>query len=110
ADVLIDALRNPPAALKVGVLRSLRGVHIAFTGILSRPRAEAARAARRAGAIVHGGPSLQTTVVGRGRPHALPAAREDAGLKLMEIKGLGKKGQKIRLLDERRFWRLVTKR
>ena len=38
ADELIEALRNPPAALKAGVLRTLKGVHLAFTGILSRRR------------------------------------------------------------------------
>ena len=110
ADDLIHALRNPPPPLRVGVLRSLSGVHLAFTGILSRPRAEAARAARRAGAIVHGGPSLRTTVVVRGRPNVQQAAGRDAGLKLMEIKRLGEKGHTIKLLDERRFWRLVGRR
>jgi eukaryotic-like serine/threonine-protein kinase len=109
ADELIHALRNPPAALEVGAVRSLKGVHIAFTGILSRPRAEAARAARRAGAIVHGGPSRLTTVVVRGRPNAQQVAGRDAGLKLMEIKRLGEKGHHIKLLDERRFWRLVER-
>src|SRR5204862_597910 len=34
AEELIEALRNPPAALKAGVLRSLKGVHLAFTGVL----------------------------------------------------------------------------
>ena len=109
ADELIQALRHPPAALEVGAVRSLKGVHLAFTGILSRPRAEAARAARRAGAIVHGGPSRRTTVVVRGRPNTLQVAGRDAGLKLMEIKRLGEKGHHIKLLDERRFWRLVDK-
>src|SRR6266567_3171983 len=52
ADELIEALRNPPAPLKVGALRSLKGVHLAFTGILSKRRSEAARAAKRAGAVV----------------------------------------------------------
>jgi len=108
ADDLIHALRNPPPPLRVGALRSLKGVHLAFTGILSRPRAEAARAARRAGAIVHGGPSLRTTVVVRGRPNAQQAAGRDAGLKLMEIKRLAEKGHRIKLLDERRFWRLAS--
>jgi BRCT domain type II-containing protein len=65
---MVDALRNPPAALKTGVLRTLAGVHVAFTGILSVRRREAVRAARRAGAIVHGGPWTRTTVVIRGRP------------------------------------------
>ena len=66
---MIDALRNPPAALKAGVLRSLKGVHLSFTGILSR--------------------------------------RRDAGLKLMEIKRLREKGQRITLLNERQFWLLA---
>src|SRR5262245_45933913 len=33
ATELIEALSNPPAALKAGVLRSLRGAHLVFTGI-----------------------------------------------------------------------------
>ncbi|MGH9367892.1 MAG: protein kinase domain-containing protein, partial [Thermoanaerobaculia bacterium] len=53
AQELIDALTHPPAALKVGRLRTLKGAHLAFTGILTRRRSEAARAARRAGATVH---------------------------------------------------------
>jgi serine/threonine-protein kinase len=110
ADELIDALRHPPEPLRPGVLRSLKGVHLAFTGILSRPRIEAARAARRAGAIVHGGPSARTTVVVRGRPNAQQAAGRDAGLKLMEIKRLREKGHRITLLGEAQFWRLAGKR
>ncbi len=110
ADELIDALRNPPAALSAGVLRTLKGVHIAFTGILSRPRRDAALAARKAGALVHGMPSAKTTVIVRGRPNALQAAGRDAGLKLMEIKRLRAKGHKITLLNETQFWRLAAKR
>ncbi len=109
ADELIEALRNPPAELKVGALRSLQGVHLAFTGILTRKRSEAASAARKAGAIVHGAPSARTTVVVRGRPNTLQAAGRDAGIKLMEIKRLAEKGHHITLLDEPRFWRLVGK-
>ncbi|HKE83723.1 MAG TPA: protein kinase [Vicinamibacterales bacterium] len=106
ASELIDALRTPPASLKSGVLRSLDGVHLAFTGILSRKRRDAARAAQRAGAIVHGGPSALTTVVVRGKPNPLQAAGRDGGLKLMEIKRLRQKGQRITLLNEKQFWRL----
>src|SRR6187431_148466 len=95
ANELIDALRTPPAALKSGALRSLKGVHLAFTGILSRPRAEAIAAARRAGAVVHGGPSLVTTVIVRGRPNVLQAAGRDGGRKLMEIKRLRERGHRI---------------
>jgi serine/threonine-protein kinase len=110
ANELIEALRNPPAELKVGVLRTLRGVHLAFTGILSRHRKDAIKAARRAGAIVHGMPSAKTTVVVRGRPNPLQAAGRDAGLKLMEIKRLREKGHRITLLNEAQFWRLAAKR
>jgi len=107
---MIDAISNPPAPLKAGALRTLKGVHIAFTGILTRPRKEAARAAARAGAIVHGAPSAQTTVVVRGRPNPLQAAGRDAGLKLMEIKRLREKGHRITLLNEAQFWRLAARR
>ena len=110
ATELIEALRTPPRLLKVGVLRSLKGVHLAFTGILSKRRSEAALAARRAGAIVHGGPSALTTVVVRGRPNPLQVAGRDAGLKLMEIKRLREKGHRITLLSEQQFWRLVARR
>jgi serine/threonine protein kinase len=110
ADELIAALRDPPAPLRRQLLRTLRGVHLAFTGILSKPRREAVRAAKRAGAIVHGMPSTRTSVVVRGRPNAQQAAGRDGGLKLMEIKRLGEKGHKIALLDEKRFWRLVRAR
>jgi NAD-dependent DNA ligase len=110
ADELIEALQNPPAPLKVGVLRTLKGVHLAFTGILSKRRREAVLAARRAGAIVHGMPSARTTVVVRGRPNPQQAAGRDAGLKLMEIKRLREKGHRITLLNETQFWRLVRRR
>lgn len=110
ADEMIDALRTRPAELKAGVLRTLKGVHLAFTGILDRPRREAARAAARAGAVVHGGPSALTTVVVRGRPNVQQVAGRDAGLKLMEIKRLREKGHRITLLNETQFWRLVDRR
>src|SRR5262249_5837317 len=110
ADEMIAALRNPPATLRPGVLPTLKGVHLAFTGILSKRRSEAIRAARRAGAIIHGAPSARTTVVVRGRPNPLQAAGRDGGLKLMEIKRLREKGHRITLLNERQFWKLVQRR
>ena len=110
ADELIAALRKPPATLSTGRVRTLKGVHLAFTGILSRPRAEAAKAATRAGAIVHGAPSARTTVVVRGAPNPLQAAGKAGGIKLMEIKRLREKGVAITVLEERQFWRLVTRR
>jgi serine/threonine-protein kinase len=110
ADELIEALRARPALLKPGALKSLAGVHLAFTGILSKTRDEAKKAARRAGAVIHSGPSTKTTVVVRGRPNALQAAGRDAGLKLMEIKRLREKGHRITLLNETQFWRLVARK
>jgi len=107
ANEMIDALGNPPPALKAGALGTLEGVHLAFTGILSKRRSEAIRAAPRAGASVHGMPSARTTVVVRGRPNPLQAAGRDAGLKLMEIKRLREKGHRITLLNETQFWRLA---
>jgi eukaryotic-like serine/threonine-protein kinase len=107
AKELIEALCNPPAPLKAGVKRTLKGVHLAFTGILSRRRSVAARAARRAGAVVHGSPSGLTTVVVRGRPNPLQAAGREGGIKLMEIKRLREKGHRITLLNEAQFWRLA---
>lgn len=106
ADELIAALRTPRASLSPGRLRSLAGVHLAFTGILGRPRREAIAAAERAGAIVHGAPSAQTTALVRGAPNPLQAAGREAGLKLMEIKRLRERGHRITLLTERQFWRL----
>ena len=110
ATELIAALTAPPPSLKTGVLRSLKGVHLAFTGILSTRRSEAIAAATRAGAVVHGMPSVKTKVVVRGRPNSLQAAGRDAGRKLMEIKRLRERGHRITLLSEAQFWRLVGKR
>ncbi len=110
ADELITALRRKPAALATGRVRTLKGVHLAFTGILARPRAEAAKAATRAGAVVHGAPSAKTSVIVRGAPNPLQAAGKAGGIKLMEIKRLREKGLRIAVLEERQFWRLVAKR
>jgi len=110
AEELIEALRRRPAPLRAGRLRSLAGVHLAFTGILSRTRREAARAAKRAGAVVHHGPSALTSVVVRGRPNPQQAVGRDAGLKLMEIKRLREKGHHVTLLNEAQFWRLAGRR
>lgn len=107
ADELADALNTTPVRLKAGALRSLQGTHLAFTGILTKPRREAIRAARRAGAVVHGMPSARTAVVVRGRPNPQQSAGRDAGLKLMEIKRLRAKGHRITLLNETQFWRLA---
>jgi serine/threonine protein kinase len=110
AQELIEALSTPPVTLRSGVLRTLKGAHLAFTGVLSQTRNLAARAATRAGAIVHGHPSAKTTVVVRGRPNPLQAAGRDAGRKLMEIKRLREKGHRITILNEQQFWKLVGRK
>ena len=106
---LIEALSAKPEPLKAGALRTLKGVHLAFTGIFSKLRKDLARAAKRAGAIVHGGPSARTSVVVRGRPNVLQAAGKEGGRKLMEIKRLREKGHRIVIVSESQFWRLTGK-
>jgi serine/threonine protein kinase len=110
AQELIDALTRPPAELRAGRLRTLKGAHLAFTGILTRRRSEAVRAARRAGATVHSAPSAKTSVVVRGKPNPLQAAGKDAGRKLIAIKRLREKGHRITILYEAQFWRLAAAR
>jgi serine/threonine protein kinase len=108
ADELINALQTKPPSLRAGTRhKTLKGVHLAFTGILTLPRKDAIAAAKRAGAIVHGAPSMETTVVVRGRPNPLQAAGRDGGRKLMEIKRLREKGHRITLLSEEQFWKLA---
>jgi serine/threonine protein kinase len=109
ADELIDALAHPPKALKAGALRTLQDVHVAFTGIFTKVRREVQKAAKRAGAVVHGMPSVKTTVVVRGKPNVLQAAGRDGGRKLLEIKRLREKGHRITLITEAQFWRLAGK-
>ena len=108
ADELIEALTRPPADLRTGTVRSLKGVHLAFTGIFTKLRREVERAARKAGAVVHGMPSTRTSVVVRGRPNVLQAAGRDAGRKLMEIKRLRERGHRVTILSEAQFWKLVA--
>ena len=110
ADELIEALHQAPASMRVGAVKSLKGVHLAFTGILSVPRADAEKAARRAGGVVHSGTSALTTVVVRGRPNPRQAAGKDGGIKLMEIKRLREKGLRITLLSEAQFWKLAARK
>ena len=92
------------------MLRTLKGAHIAFTGILTKTRSEAMRAAKRAGAVVHSSRRREDHGRRRGRPNLLQAAGRDAGLKLMEIKRLREKGHRITLSNESQFWRLAARR
>lgn len=107
ADELIAALRSRPQPLRASRSRSLKGVHLAFTGVLVVPRREAIAAAKRAGAIVHDGPSARTSIVVRGRPNPRQAAGPDGGVKLMDVKRLRERGHRISVLTEAQFWRLA---
>jgi serine/threonine-protein kinase len=107
ADELIAALRHRPKELTPGRVRSLKGRRISFTGFLRKPRSEAIRAARRAGATVQSGPGPSTDVLVRGRPNALQVAGKDGGTKLLEIRRLAAKGHRITIIGEAQFWNLV---
>ena len=85
------------------------GVHLAFTGILTKHRSEAVRAARAGGSDRPRLAVRRTNVVVRGRPNPLQAAGREGGRKLLEIKRLREKGHRITLLDEKRFWRLAAR-
>ena len=107
AQDLIAALRHRPKEAAKGRIKSLNGCRVSFTGFLSRPRSEAVRAAKKAGAIVQSKPGLTTDVLVRGRPNALQIAGDGAGTKLMEIRRLLAQGHQISVIGEALFWKLV---
>jgi NAD-dependent DNA ligase len=88
-------------------VRGLDGKRLSFTGFLERPRADAIKAARRAGAIVQSKTGKSTDVLVRGRPNAQQIAGKDGGSKLIEVRRLAAQGIKVTVIDERQFWRLV---
>ena len=104
---LITALRQRPKEINLGRVSGLAGKRIAFTGFLSRPRAEAMASAKKAGAIVQSKPGHLTDVLVRGRPNKLQIAGTVGGLKLMEIRRLAARGHVVRVIGERQFWKLV---
>ncbi len=110
AGELCDALRERPAAPRSGRVTSLKGKRISFTGFLSRPRSEAFKAARRAGATVQGKPGRATDVLVRGRPNAQQIAGKAAGTKLIEVRRLAEQGYPITVIGEKMFWRLAGRR
>jgi serine/threonine-protein kinase len=107
---LIAALRDRPTEPRLGRVKSLKGQKLSFTGFLSRPRSEAAKAARKAGATVQSKPGKTTNVLVRGRPNALQIAGADAGLKLIEVRRLAEKGHTVTVIDEKQFWKLAAPR
>jgi serine/threonine protein kinase len=107
AGELITALRHKPKELPQGKISSLAGMRLSFTGFLSRPRADAIAAARKAGAIVQSKPGQSTHILVRGRPNTLQIAGTAGGTKIMEIRRLAAQGHRVIVIGERRFWNLV---
>ena len=107
AGELVSALRHKPKELPKGKISSLTGMRLSFTGFLSRPRADAIKAARKAGAIVQSKPGQSTHVLVRGRPNTLQIAGKAGGTKIMEIRRLASQGHRIVVIGERQFWNLV---
>lgn len=107
ASELSAALRTRPKEPQLGRVQNLTGKHLSFTGFLEHPRADAIKAARKAGAIVQSKPGKSTDVLVRGRPNALQIAGKDGGSKLIEVRRLAAQGIKVTVIDERQFWRLV---
>ena len=104
---LIAALRKPPKEPSLGRVASLEGKRISFTGFLVRPRADAIKAARKAGALVQSKPGPSTDILVRGRPNAQQIAGRDGGSKLIEVRRLAAEGIKVTVIGERQFWKLA---
>jgi serine/threonine-protein kinase len=105
---LIAALRTRPTESRLGRVTSLAGKRVSFTGFLVRPRDEAKKAAKKAGATVQSKPGKTTDILVRGRPNALQIAGRDGGSKLIEVRRLAAQGHKVTVIDERQFWRLAS--
>jgi len=105
---LIAALRTRPKEPRLGRVTSLAGKRVSFTGFLVRPRDEAKKAAKKAGATVQSKPGKTTDVLVRGRPNKLQIAGRDGGSKLIEVRRLAAQGHKVTVIDERQFWRLAS--
>jgi len=107
ASELMAALRQRTKEPRLGRVSNLVGKHLSFTGFLGRPREDAIKAARKAGAVVQSKPGQSTDVLVRGRPNALQIAGKDGGSKLIEVRRLAAQGHKVTVIGERQFWRLV---
>src|SRR5213075_2577547 len=96
-----------PKAPTLGRVMDLKGKRVSFTGFLSRPRADAIAAARKAGATVQSRPTLATHVLVRGRPNALQVAGRAGGTKLMDVRRMAANGHAVTVIGEKLFWKLV---
>jgi serine/threonine protein kinase len=88
--------------------RSLRGQHVVFTGKLSTTRAVAQQKAKGAGALVQSRVNGATSLIVAGQPNPLQIGQEH-GTKLYDAHRRIRRGQRISIIDEQRFERLVGK-
>ena len=111
ADELIEALRARPADLKPGRLQSLKGVHLAFTGILSRTRTDAMprRHAAPAQWFTAGRRSRQPWLSAAGRIRCRPQGAM-AAANSSRLNAFARRGHRSRSSARSRFWRLVEAR
>jgi serine/threonine protein kinase len=86
---------------------SIRGQHVVFTGTLPIRRAQAQARARAAGAIVQPRVNRVTTLVVAGQPNPLQIGQKH-GTKLFDAHRQIRRGQRIAIIDAKRFVRLVA--
>lgn len=101
----LAALRGEPIR-PAPAPRTLRGQHVVFTGKLSTTRASAQTAAKGAGAIVQGRVNGATSLVVAGQPNPLQIGQEH-GTKLYDAHRRIRRGQRISIVNEQRFRRLL---
>lgn len=101
----LAALRGEPIK-PAPTPRSLRGQHVVFTGRLSTTRAKAQASAKAAGAIIQSRVSSTTSLIVAGQPNPLQIGQQH-GTKLYDAHRRIRRGQRIAIIDESRFRRLL---
>jgi serine/threonine protein kinase len=87
---------------------SLRGQYMLFTGRMARRRVDASRLAKARGAIVQGRVHSTTTLIVTGEPNPLQIGQK-AGTKLFDAHNRMRRRQRIAIIDEARFDRLLRR-
>jgi serine/threonine protein kinase len=101
----LAALREEPIK-PASPPRSLRGHHVVFTGKLTSTRAVAQQRAKAAGAVAQSRVNGATSVVVAGQPNPLQIGQQH-GTKLYDAHRRIRRGQRIAIIDEARFNKLV---
>ncbi len=105
ASEALAALRNDPIR-PAAPPRMLRGQHVVFTGRLGTTRAVAQASAKSAGAVVQGRVNGATSLVVAGQPNPLQIGQRH-GTKLYDAHRRIRRGQRISIINEQRFRRLL---